>query len=105
MRVVVIEDEADLRDVIAEALLDEGYEVATAADGYKGLQLVREQPTALAVLDLMMPELDGRGFLRTCRADPRCAGLKVVVITAASTASLDGLDAQAVVTKPFDLNA
>jgi CheY-like chemotaxis protein len=102
-RVMVIEDEPDLRRVVVEALSDEGYDVMDAADGVAALELVREQPPELVLLDLMMPNLDGPGFLRACRADPRTAAVPVVVATAAHDAQLDGLDAQAVVTKPFNL--
>jgi CheY-like chemotaxis protein len=63
----------------------------------------REQPPELVVLDLMMPNLDGPGFLHACRADPRCAPVKVVVVTAAHGAKLNGLDVQAIITKPFNL--
>jgi DNA-binding response OmpR family regulator len=103
-RVVVIEDEADLRNAVAEALTDEGYDVASAANGAAGLQLVRDRVPQLAVLDLMMPELDGRDVLRQCRADPRCASMKVLVITALRASHLEGLQVDAIVPKPFDLN-
>jgi DNA-binding response OmpR family regulator len=51
----------------------------------------------------MMPELDGRGFLRECRADPRLSELNVIMVTAASATSLEGLNVDAVFTKPFNL--
>ena len=103
-RVIVVEDEPDIREVVAEALADEGYDVTTATDGASALQLVRELPPDVAIVDLMMPGLDGPAFLRHCRADPRCARMQVIVVTAARGTRLDGLDAQAVVTKPFDLD-
>ena len=103
-RVIVVEDEPDIREVVAEALADEGYDVTTATDGASALQLVRERPPDVAIVDLMLPGLDGPAFLRQCRADPRCAQMQVIVVTAARGTRLDGLDAQAVVTKPFDLN-
>ena len=103
-RVVVVEDEPDIRRVVAEALEDEGYEVACAGDGRSGLELVREAPADVAIVDLMMPELDGHGFLRECREDPRCASMQTVVITAVTASRLDSVEADAVLTKPFDLN-
>ena len=103
-RVLVVEDEAEIREVIAEALVGEGYEVAAAGDGPSALQLVREQAPHVAILDLMMPELDGRGFLRECRVDPQCVTLQVIVLTAASPSKLDHLDVQAIVAKPFNLS-
>jgi DNA-binding response OmpR family regulator len=104
-RVIVVEDEPDIRRVIAEALGDEGYDVACAADGAQALRLVRRSPADVAIVDLMMPELDGRGFLRECRADPRFASMQFVVITAISASRLKGLEPDVtVLTKPFDLN-
>ena len=104
-RVIVVEDEPDIRRVIAEALGDEGYDVACAADGAQALRLVRRSPADVAIVDLMMPELDGRGFLRECRADPRFASMQFVVITAISASRLNGLEPDVtVLTKPFDLN-
>jgi CheY-like chemotaxis protein len=65
---------------------------------------LREQPHDLAVVDLMMPGMDGRRFLSECRADPGCAALQIVVVTAGRATDLEELDVQAVVPKPFDLN-
>jgi DNA-binding response OmpR family regulator len=104
-RVIVVEDDADIRQVISEALDDEGYQVTGATDGVSALRLVAEQPPDIAIVDLMMPQLDGLGFLAECRADPRCASMRVIVISAATSARLDGLQVEAVITKPFDLNA
>ena len=102
-RVIVVEDEPEIRGVVAEALTDEGYRVTRAAEGESALRLLREQLHDLAIVDLMMPGMDGQRFLRECRADPSCASLQIVVVTAAHESQLDHLDVQAVVLKPFDL--
>jgi len=58
-RILIIEDEATLRDTLALNLRAEGHEVLTAGDGVSGLQLAREQSPDLLILDLMLPQLDG----------------------------------------------
>jgi two-component system response regulator QseB len=102
-RVLVIEDEPEIRSVVAEALADEGYIVGCAQDGAVGLSLLQGQQHHLAIVDLMMPGMDGRQFVQECRADPRCAALQIIVITAMRASQLDNLDVQAVIPKPFDL--
>jgi CheY-like chemotaxis protein len=103
-RILVVEDEPDIRAVVAEALVDEGYVLACAADGSSALKLLGEQDHHLAVVDLMMPGMDGRSFVRACRADTRFAALQIVLITATQASNLDDLDVQAVIPKPFDLS-
>ena len=81
-RVLVVDDEEPIRLTVAEALEDEGYAVATAENGAEALVQVRATRPHGIVLDLMMPVLDGWGFLKACRADELCAGIPVVVISA-----------------------
>jgi signal transduction histidine kinase/CheY-like chemotaxis protein len=59
IRVLVIDDEAAARDLVANALRPEGFEVITAASGHEGLALAREQPPDLVICDLVMPDMDG----------------------------------------------
>ena len=101
-RVLVVEDEPDIRDALSETLVDEGYEVVSASDGAAALNLLNGQLPDLAVVDLMMPGMDGYAFLRECRAHPRGGEMRVVLITAASRVE-DDLDVEAVLVKPFDL--
>ena len=103
-RVLVVEDEPDIREVVAEALTGEGYDVECVEDGAAALSTIRNRPPDLAIVDLMMPLIDGQRFLKECRADPRCAHMRIVVVTAATDSRLQGLDAQALIPKPFDLN-
>jgi two-component system, OmpR family, response regulator MprA len=101
-RVLVVEDEPDIRDALSETLVDEGYEVVSASDGAAALSLLNGQLPEVAVVDLMMPGMDGYAFLRECRAHPRGDQMRVVVITASSRVDQD-LDVEVVLTKPFDL--
>jgi two-component system OmpR family response regulator len=102
-RVLVVEDDPDIREVLVEALRDDGYRVDWAADGIHGLEKARQGRPALVILDLMLPGLDGRQFIRECKADQGCAGTKFIVISAFNVNKLADVDAEAVLQKPFNL--
>jgi two-component system OmpR family response regulator len=102
-RVLVVEDDPDIREVLVEALGDEGYCVDWAADGLVGFEKARTTRPALVILDLMIPGMDGRQFIQACRADPGCNGAKFIVVSAFSINKLADVDAQAVIQKPFNL--
>ena len=92
--------------MVTDALRDEGYEVEAAADGLEALQLVERRRPDVVLLDLMMPNMDGRTFLRAFRRDPSCINRPVIVLSAAHRANdwATALGAQACLTKPFDLD-
>jgi DNA-binding response OmpR family regulator len=102
-RVLVIEDDADIRGMITEALECGGYEVVQARDGAEGLRVAREQLPDLIVLDLMMPVMDGVTFRVIQRQDRTLARIPVIVVSALRPDSQPGLDALAFLQKPFDL--
>lgn len=103
-RVLVVEDEESIREVIAMLLSDEGYEALVAPNGVVALDLVRQTPPRLILLDLMMPVMDGRAFLQACRAETLCQDVPVVVMSAAyNTPTIQELRAEAFLAKPFDL--
>ena len=102
--ILVVEDERAIRDLIVMLLSDEGYEALVAPNGAVALDLVRQTSPRLILLDLMMPVMDGRAFLRACRAEALCRNVPVVVMSAASTAPMvEKLRAAAFLAKPFDL--
>ena len=80
--VLVIDDDADSRRVASRFLTDQGMSVRESVDGESGLVEMRLRPPDVAVLDLMMPVLDGFGVLAAMRADPLLASIPVVVLTA-----------------------
>ncbi len=81
--VLLVDDDEGIREAISEVLTDAGHEVATASNGREALDwLARGNEPCLILLDLMMPVMDGRQFRAAQRADPRLAGIPVVVITA-----------------------
>ena len=81
-RIVVIEDEADILEVLQYNLTREGYRVATSRDGEEGLAAVRRENPDLVLLDLMLPGLDGVEICRRLKADPTTASIPVVMVTA-----------------------
>lgn len=81
--ILVVEDDQDIRDSIAEILEDEGYRVATAADGELGLRHLAEQELpALILLDLLMPRVDAQAFRRAQMSEPRWAAIPTVLMSA-----------------------
>jgi phosphate regulon transcriptional regulator PhoB len=81
-RVLIVEDEPDIRDLLAFHLEREGFQVAKARTGGEALRQIRAAPPDLVVLDLMLPELDGLEVCRRLRRDPATATLPVVMLTA-----------------------
>lgn len=81
-RVLIVDDEPNLRHSLSYALRQEGYEVAAAEDGERALELFREGKPDLVVLDVMLPKTDG---LAVCRAIRRESEVPVIMLTARST--------------------
>jgi DNA-binding response OmpR family regulator len=100
--VLVAEDDPAIRTVLAEALADEGYAIATAADGQIALDQYESFQPDVVVLDLMMPVVDGFEFLQ--RRGTGCP-VPVVVITAAYRPAgfPPELGVAALILKPFDI--
>jgi CheY-like chemotaxis protein len=82
--ILVVDDDVDIREALADVLAQRGYAVLTAVNGADALRVLREAPVqpSVILLDLMMPVLDGYGFLAQQRADPLLAKLQVALITA-----------------------
>jgi two-component system, sensor histidine kinase and response regulator len=80
-RIVLIDDEAQLRGVMAEILANAGHEPLPAANGVEGLELIRRETPDVVVCDVNMPGLDGYGVLKAIRADPQLASLPFLFLT------------------------
>jgi CheY-like chemotaxis protein len=83
-QVLVVEDDADIRETVAELLLEEGYIVHTANSGVEALDYLAGAPTLpdVVLLDLMMPVMDGWTFYDQLQKESRWARLPIVVISA-----------------------
>jgi DNA-binding response OmpR family regulator len=79
---LIVEDNADLRDLLAIFLKMEGFAVRTAEDGEAGLRMIHQQPPDLVITDLAMPKLDGISMIRELRRSPETKNLPVLVLTA-----------------------
>ena len=101
-RILIVDDEYAIVDLLEDLLASEGYAVASARDGRRGLQAVASHRPHLVLLDIMMPVLSGTEMLAAMRADPSMAQTPVLLMSAGST--LPALDERTVfVTKPFDI--
>ena len=105
--ILVVEDDAQIRKVVAAYLQQAGYRVLTAIDGTSGLQLALTEKPTLLILDLMLPGLDGLEIARRLRAspDPALASAYIIMLTARVEESdrVTGLEmgGDDYVTKPF----
>jgi DNA-binding response OmpR family regulator len=106
-RILVVDDEPDLRSVLRFSLEAERFEVIEAADGEEGLKMACEQHPDLVLLDLMLPRMDGYKVCRALKFDDRYRNIPVFILSARSgetdrRLALE-LGADAFVIKPYDL--
>jgi DNA-binding response OmpR family regulator len=101
-RVLIVDDEFGIADIVAEILTEQGYATALAINGQLALASMAKERPDLVLLDVMMPVLDGIGTLTAIRADPALAQLPVIMMTALPEAlPKDRSLYQAVLLKPF----
>ena len=81
LRVLVVDDDDDLRLLVATRMERHGHEVMTARDGAEALAMARAARPDVAILDVMMPELDGFALTRELRADERTKDITIVVLS------------------------
>ncbi|GAB7047022.1 response regulator transcription factor [Catenuloplanes indicus] len=103
--VLIADDDADIRDLVAFKLEQVGYDVIAVEDGQSALEAARRNQPALAVLDVSMPGLSGIDVCRMLRADQATAGMLIVMLTArVQEQDIEGgfgAGADDYVTKPF----
>jgi CheY-like chemotaxis protein len=80
-RVLVVDDDDDLRDMLSLCLETAGFEVATAVDGLDALRRLRAWPPQVIVLDLRMPRMNGVELIRIMKREPALAGISIIVVT------------------------
>ncbi|MCX6581188.1 MAG: response regulator [Candidatus Aminicenantes bacterium] len=107
-RILVIDDDWQMREMMHQALERAGYEVAEAANGKIGLNIQREDPVDLVITDLIMPEKEGIETIRELRRD--FPDMKIIAISGGGRASAEGylsvaktIGAHRTLSKPFDL--
>jgi PAS domain S-box-containing protein len=104
-RILLADDNADMRDYVKRLLVSQGYEVETVVDGVAAKKSVRQQLPDLVLTDVMMPGLDGLGLLRELRVDPRTREIPIIFLSARAgeESRIEGLEAGAddYLIKPF----
>ena len=106
IKVLVVDDESDIRELLIDELTDAGYQTIQAEDGAAALDMVSSHRPDIVLLDMMMPELDGLQVLNVLRSNPETANLPVIFVTA-TPADQGELAAKALgvnhyVTKPWE---
>ncbi len=103
MRVLVVDDEAAIRQVLTDILADEGHQVVAASNGREAIEVLGTVVPDVILLDMNMPVMDGRTFYRELR--PQGWEIPVVVLSAVGARRVaSDLGADAAIDKPFDLD-
>ncbi len=104
-KILAVDDEPELTDLMHYHLVRAGHQVTTAANGWEAIHSVRANRPDIILLDLMLPDLDGFGVCEILRRDPATATIPIIIVSAwASTDSRNlGLELGALdyITKPF----
>ena len=79
--ILIIEDDKFLRELIAQKLIKEGFEISEAVDGEEGMKKVKEEKPDLVLLDLILPGIDGFEVLSKMKEDPALASIPVIILS------------------------
>ena len=108
-RILVVEDQEDLRGILRDLLTGSGYDVAEAADGREGVAKAKSKRPDLILMDIQLPGIDGYEATRRIKADPKLRAIPIIAVT---SYALSGDDVKAreagcddYVTKPFSPRA
>jgi CheY-like chemotaxis protein len=102
---MIVDDDEEIRETLADLLSEEGYDVVEAGDGADALHRLHDGALpSVILLDLMMPKMDGWQFHGELRRDPSLASIPVVVMTAAGQRGTNLADVREVLHKPFNLD-
>ena len=103
--VLIVEDDDDLREMMAQLLALEGFQTAAVANGQEALDYLRQEVAPnLILLDLMMPVMDGWEFRRRQQANPAMAQVPVIVLSALDHVRTAEVSAEAILKKPLDFD-
>jgi two-component system chemotaxis response regulator CheY len=105
-KILVVEDQADLREMLAMLLRAEGFNTFTASDGREGLEVIKRECPHLIITDVNMPNMNGVDMVRLVREMPHCDSIPILVLTAVGSGiASDALEAGAnqAMIKPVEL--
>jgi CheY-like chemotaxis protein len=100
--IIVVDDELVILELIRDIFHEEGFTVLTASTGAAALQLIKQQPVALVITDMMMPNLTGLELAQRLRSDPATATIPIILMSAAMPSGVSDIFAD-VIHKPFPL--
>ena len=101
-KVLIVDDEADIIEILQYVLETQGYECITAFDGEEGLKLAREANPDLIILDVMMPKINGYKISRLLKFDAKYKDIPIIMITARSQNEDKAIGEY--ITKPFQVD-
>jgi two-component system, sensor histidine kinase and response regulator len=102
MKVLIVDDEPDIRDSLKDFFKDEGWSVDAAANGAEALDILQaEEPPDVVILDLLMPVLGGNDLYAKMQADPRLAKVPVIISTSDPSRAPSGV---LIMKKPVNLD-
>lgn len=106
-RILIVEDQADVAQLIEVVLVGEGHTVAVARDGAQGLMMARDWKPDLILMDIMLPGVDGGTLIARLRREAETAELPIIAMSASRTLRerTAELEADALLSKPFDVDA
>ncbi len=106
-RILIVEDQADVAQLIEVVLMGEGHTVAVARDGAQGLMMARDWMPDLILMDIMLPGVDGGTLIARLRREVETAELPIIAMSASRTLRdrTGELEADALLSKPFDVDA
>ena len=105
-KILVIDDDADIRDVINYILSEDGYEVSELDNGHSVLETVRQLQPDVILLDIMLGDTDGRDICKTLKADATTSGIPIIMISASHGLHTvhESCNANDYIAKPFDID-
>ena len=107
-KILLVDDEVDVLDILGKRLEDAGFLIVKASDGNEGLRKAREEKPDLVLLDIIMPNKDGFSMLSDLQAEQDLRGIPVIMVSAKSEANslFEGRDLGAIdyLIKPIDFN-
>ena len=106
LRVLIVEDEKPIREMLNDFLTDEGYDTLMAENGQRGVEIARVERPDLVLMDVMLPLLNGFAAMRALKDDPETQTIPVIVMSANSALlyTQEGKLADQMIRKPFDLD-